>query len=124
MNLRPRSSNANRVPTIVVHVDLALISNRHRAIAHIEDIMNVTVYQLHTNEIVFLSAVEEEDAVGLQRFKSKVDVDRLEGLQHCQTDVRVLRLERCDMVGVAGWRIYKTSRQLKSGLWYRIQLRA
>lgn len=102
MNLRPGSSDANRVPSIVVHVNLAFISNSHRTISHIEDIMDVTIHQLHTNEIAFLSPVEEENAVRLQGLEAKVNVDRLECLQHGQADVRVLRLERGHVVGIAG----------------------
>lgn len=104
-----RPTNADRMPPVVVHVNLALVPNRHRPVSHVKNVVNVPVHEFNANEVAFPAAVEEQNAIRLQCLETEIDVHSLESFQHGESDVGVFGLKGCHLIRVPRWRIDEPS---------------
>lgn len=115
VGLRTRSSYADLMPAIVIHVNPRLIAHRDRPVAQIEGVVYMPIDQLHGHEIVASPPIEDQQAIRLDGLEAEVYRDTGIGLQHGQAHIGVLRSEGGCMIGLTGRRVHKSSCQLEGG---------
>lgn len=115
VGLRARSSYADLMPAIVIHVNPRLIAHRDRPVAQIEGVVYMPIDQLHGHKVVASPPIEDQQAIRLDGLEAEVYRDTGIGLQHGQAHIGVLRPEGGCMIRLAGRRVHKSSCQLEGG---------
>lgn len=91
--LGTRATDGDGVPLVVIETGSSVVPHPDRSVAQVEDVLEVTVHQLHGDEVLLPAGVVEDQPTGLSRLELEVDVGGGVRLEDRQADERVLRLE-------------------------------